>query len=183
MSEVTITQFAEVLKVPVERLLAQLEEAGIENGGPDSLITDDAKMELLTHLRKAHGRKGEDVKASPKKITLKRRSQSELRLAGSQGRSRTVNVEVRKKRTYVKRDVLENAARQEQEAIEAKRVAEEEERLAAQRQAEEAREAKAQEARREEEEKARLEREEEERRAEEARKAEEQRATDEEIRR
>ncbi|MFW2404816.1 MAG: translation initiation factor IF-2 [Gammaproteobacteria bacterium] len=183
MSEVTITQFAEVLKVPVERLLAQLEEAGIENGGPDSLITDDAKMELLTHLRKAHGRKGEDVKASPKKITLKRRSQSELRLAGSQGRSRTVNVEVRKKRTYVKRDVLENAARQEQEAIEAKRVAEEEERLAAQRQAEEAREAKAQEARREEEEKARLEREEEERRAEEARKAEEQRAKDEEIRR
>ncbi|MBT8441598.1 MAG: translation initiation factor IF-2, partial [Gammaproteobacteria bacterium] len=183
MSEVTITQFAEVLKVPVERLLAQLEEAGIENGGPDSLISDDAKMELLTHLRRAHGRKGEDVKASPKKITLKRRSQSELRLAGSQGRSRTVNVEVRKKRTYVKRDVLENAAREEQEALEAKRVAEEEDRLAAERQAEEAREAEAKEALREEEEKARLVREEEERRAEEARKLEEQRLKDEEIRR
>ena len=183
MSNVTITQFAEVLKVPVERLLAQLEEAGIDNGGPDSLISDDAKMELLTHLRKSHGRKGEDVQASPKKITLKRRSQSELRLSGNQGRSRTVNVEVRKKRTYVKRDVLENAARQEQEALDAKRVAEEDALLAVARQAEEAREAKAEEARREVEEKARLEREEEERRAEEARKVEEQRAKDEEIRR
>ncbi|MFQ5608966.1 MAG: translation initiation factor IF-2 N-terminal domain-containing protein, partial [Woeseiaceae bacterium] len=82
MSDVTINQFAEVLKVPVERLLAQLEEAGIDNGGPDSLISDDAKMELLTYLRRSHGREGEELKASPKKITLKRRSQSELRLSG-----------------------------------------------------------------------------------------------------
>ena len=99
MSDVTITQFAEVLKVPVDRLLSQLEEAGIENGGPDATISDDAKMELLTYLRRSHGRQGAATKATPGKITLQRRSQSELRLSGTQGRSRTVNVEVRKKRT------------------------------------------------------------------------------------
>ena len=143
MSEVTITQFAEVLKVPVERLLSQLEEAGIENGGADAVISDDAKMALLTYLRRSHGRKGEALKAAPPKITLQRRSQSELRLSGSQGRARTVNVEVRKKRTYIKRDVLEDAARKEQEEIDAKQRAVEDERLEAERQEREAKEAEA----------------------------------------
>jgi len=138
MSEVTITQFAEVLKVPVERLLSQLEEAGIDNGGADSVIGDDAKMELLTYLRRSHGRKGEGLKAAPPKITLQRRSQSELRLPGNQGRSRTVSVEVRKKRTYIKRDVLEDAARKEQEALDAKLQVEEDKRLETERQEREA---------------------------------------------
>ena len=183
MSEVTITQFAEVLKVPVDRLLAQLEEAGIDNGGPDSLLSDDAKMELLTYLRRSHGRKGDDVKAAPKKITLNRRSQSELRLAGGQGRSRTVNVEVRKKRTYVKRDVLEDAARKEKEELEAKRQAEEDARLEVERKAQEARNAKVEMARQQEEEKARAEAEDEARKAGELRKAEEQRLKEAEIQR
>ncbi|MDP6673639.1 MAG: translation initiation factor IF-2 [Gammaproteobacteria bacterium] len=129
MSDVTISQFAEVLKVPVDRLLVQLDEAGIENGGPDAIITDDAKMELLTYLRRSHGREGESTKATPKKITLQRRSQSELRLSGTQGRSRMVNVEVRKKRTYINRNVLEDAARKEQDAIDEQRAAEDQERL------------------------------------------------------
>ena len=133
MSDVTINQFAEVLKVPVDRLLTQLQEAGIDNGGPDSVISDDAKMELLTFLRQSHGRKGDELKAAPRKITLSRRSQSELRMAGNQGRSRTVSVEVRRKRTYVKRDVLEDAARKEQEELDAKIQAKEDERLEAQR--------------------------------------------------
>jgi len=183
MSDVTITQFADVLKVPVERLMTQLEEAGIENGGPDSLISDDAKMELLTYLRRSHGRRGEELKASPKKITLKRRSQSELRLAGGQGRSRTVNVEVRQKRTYVKRDVLENAAREEKEALDAKRQAEEDARLAVERKVQEERDAKAAQARHVEEEKARVEAEEEARKAEVVRQAEAQRLKDEAIQR
>jgi translation initiation factor IF-2 len=183
MSEVTIAQFAEVLKVPVDRLLTQLDEAGIENGGPDSMISDDAKMELLTYLRRSHGRKGEDVKASPKKITLNRRSQSELRLAGGQGRSRTVNVEVRKKRTYVKRDVLEDAARKEKEALDAKRQAEEDARLEVEREQQAAVEAKAEQVRLEEQEKERAEAEEVARKEAEVRQAEEQRLKDEEIRR
>jgi len=153
MSDVTISQFAEVLKVPVDRLLVQLNEAGIENGGPDSIISDDAKMELLTFLRRSHGRKGESVKTAPKKITLQRRSQSELRLSGTQGRSRMVNVEVRKKRTYVNRNVLEDAARQEQEALDEQRAAANKERLEQERALQVEREAREAEARRIEDEK------------------------------
>jgi translation initiation factor IF-2 len=124
MSDVTVTEFAEVLEVPVDRLLMQLDEAGIVVSGVEDTITDDAKLELLTHLRRSHGRKDPGASA-PKKIILQRKSQSELRLKGSQGRSRTVNVEIRRKRTYVKRDVLEESARKQQEELDAQQVAEE----------------------------------------------------------
>ena len=123
MADVTVTQFAQVLRVPVERLLSQLGEAGIDITGADDTISDDAKLELLTHLRRTHGRK--DASAStPRKITLKRKSQSEIRLPGGQGRSRTVSVEVRRKRTYIKRDVLQEQARKQQEELDAQRNAE-----------------------------------------------------------
>ena len=118
MADVTVAQFAEVLKVPVDKLLSQLDEAGIKVSGAEDTISDDAKLELLTHLRRSHGQEepsGGD--AAPRRITLKRKSQSELRLSGAQGRSRTVNVEVRRKRTYIKRDVLEKQAQQEQEEL------------------------------------------------------------------
>lgn len=124
MSDVTVTEFAEVLEVPVDRLLVQLYEAGIEVSGAEDTITDDAKLELLAHLRRSHGRKDPGASA-PKKITLQRKSQSELRLTSGQGRSRTVNIEVRRKRTYVKRDVLEESARKQQEELDAQRAAEE----------------------------------------------------------
>ncbi len=119
MAEVTVSQFAEVLKVPVDRLLVQLDQAGIKVGGPDDRISDDAKLELLTHLRRSHG--SEEDGGAPRKITLKRKTQSELKLASVQGRARTVNVEVRRKRTYIKRDVLEEQARHQQEEIDVKR--------------------------------------------------------------
>ncbi len=131
MPDVTVAQFAEVLKVPVEKLLSQLDEAGIKVGGSDDTISDDAKLELLTHLRRSHGQKDASTSvAAPRRITLKRKSQSELRLSGAQGRSRTVNVEVRRKRTYIKRDVLEEQAQKEQAELDRKRR-EEEERLEA----------------------------------------------------
>ncbi|MEE9571165.1 MAG: translation initiation factor IF-2 [Gammaproteobacteria bacterium] len=136
MSDVTITEFAEVLKVPVDRLLVQLDEAGIEVSGADDTITDDAKLELLTHLRRSHGRK-DPAATAPRKITLNRKSQSEIRLGGGQGRSRTVNVEIRRKRTYMKRDVLEERARQEQEELDSQRKAETERLRAEQEAAEE----------------------------------------------
>jgi translation initiation factor IF-2 len=124
MSEVTVAQFAEVLKVPVDRLLVQLESAGIQVEGPQALISDEAKLELLTHLRRAHGA-DEPSKtagaAAPRKITLARKSQSELRQATTQGRARTVNVEVRHKKTYIKRDVLEEQNKQTQGASDEKR--------------------------------------------------------------
>ncbi len=144
MADVTVAQFAEVLKVPVDRLLSQLDEAGIQVSGAEDMISDDAKMELLTFLRRSHGRKDEALGAAPRQITLKRRSQSELKLSGGQGRARTVNVEVRRKRTYVKRDVLEEEARQQQEELDAKRRQEEEAELEKQRKAAQEAEAAAQ---------------------------------------
>ena len=140
MSEVTVSEFAEVLKVPVDRLIVQLDEAGIKVSGAEDVISEDAKLELLTHLRRSHGRKDPGA-SSPRRITLKRKSQSELKLAAGQGRSRTVNVEVRRKRTYIKRDVLEEQARKQQEELDAQRSAEEQERAEAERAEREAREA------------------------------------------
>ena len=127
MADVTVEQFAEVLKVPVDKLLKQLDEAGIKVSGFGDTITDDAKLELLSFLRRAHGLdESPSAVATPRKITLKRKSQSELRMSGSQGRSRTVSVEVRRKRTYVKRDVLEEQAQKDQEELDQIRIAEEE---------------------------------------------------------
>jgi translation initiation factor IF-2 len=118
MADVTVSQFADVLKVPVDKLLVQLEQAGITVSGADAKISDDAKMELLTHLRRSHG-SGQET-AAPNKITLKRKTQTELKMASTQGRARTVNVEVRVKRTYVKRDVLEEQNRAVQEQADQK---------------------------------------------------------------
>jgi len=140
MAEVTVSQFAEVLKVPVERLITQLDEAGIKVSGADAIISDEAKMELLTHLRRAHGRE-EDAAAAPRKITLKRKAQQEIKVASTLGRARTVNVEVRVKKTYLNRTVLEEEQRQRQEEVDRQRQAEESVRLEAERREAELRDA------------------------------------------
>jgi translation initiation factor IF-2 len=140
MADVTVAQFADVLKVPVDRLLIHLEQAGIPASGENDLINDEAKNQLLAHLRRSHG--SESAAAAPSKITLKRKTQSEIKMASTQGRARTVNVEVRVKRTYVKRDVLEEQARPQQELLEQQRREQEEaERLEQERLATERREA------------------------------------------
>ncbi len=133
MADVTVAQFAEVLKVPVDRLLQQLDQAGIKVDGAEDMISEVAKHELLTHLRRSHGREDAQADAAPRKITLRRKSQSELKLASPQGRARTVNVEVRSKRTYVKREVLEDQARHQQEEIERLRESEEQAKAALER--------------------------------------------------
>jgi translation initiation factor IF-2 len=102
MSKVTVKQLAEVVGTPVERLLEQMKEAGIEVSGVDQAISDDEKMKLLDFLRQSHGKSNTDAGESERKITLRRKSLSELKVRGA-GRSKTVNVEVRRKRTYVKR--------------------------------------------------------------------------------
>ena len=133
MADVTVAQFAEVLKVPVDRLLQQLDQAGIKVDSAEDMISEDAKHELLTHLRRSHGREDAHADAAPRKITLRRKSQSELKLASPQGRARTVNVEVRSKRTYVKREVLEDQARHQQEEIDRQRESEEQAKAALER--------------------------------------------------
>src|SRR5438477_1841392 len=181
MAEVTVSQFAEVLKVPVDRLLVQLDQAGIKVSGPDARISDDAKLELLTHLRRSHGSEA-DGDGAPRRSTLKRKTQSELKLASAQGRARTVNVEVRRKRTYIKRDVLEEKARAQQDEIDHRRHEAEE---AARAESERAEAERRERERLEAENRRRVEQEEEGRRraAEDARRAAEQRTREDEARR
>ncbi len=104
MSEVTVIQLAEVVGTPVDRLLDQLREAGINVTDPRQTVSDEQKLRLLDYLRRSHGKDGGESGA--KKITLKRKSVSEIKLGGAAGRAKTVSVEVRKKRTYIKRDEL-----------------------------------------------------------------------------
>ncbi len=123
MSDVTVKQLAEVVGISVERLLTQIVDAGLTAKDADSEISDTDKATLLSHLRTSHGKdavKEEVASAEPKKITLKRRTVSELRV-GSGSKSKTVNVEVRKKRTYVKRGVVqaeEEKVREEEARVE-----------------------------------------------------------------
>ena len=103
MAQVTVEQLAETVGASVDRLLSQMKDAGLPHVGADEAVSEEDKQTLLTHLKKSHGERA----AAPKKITLKRKSVSTLR-AGGAGK-RTVSVEVRKKRTYVKREDAEGA--------------------------------------------------------------------------
>ena len=103
MAQVTVEQLAETVGASVDRLLSQMKDAGLPHASADEAVSEEDKQTLLMHLKKSHGEKAD----APKKITLKRKSVSTLR-AGGAGK-RTVNVEVRKKRTYVKREDLEDA--------------------------------------------------------------------------
>ncbi len=126
-TEVTVRQLADVVGVPVDRLLVQLSEAGLTIADAEATINDEQKMELLGFLRQSHGKQRLDGAAEPKKITLRRKSHSELKI-GSTARggprgsvtTKTVAVEVRKRRTYAKRSELlaEETKRLEEEAAE-----------------------------------------------------------------
>ncbi|MEM6998651.1 MAG: translation initiation factor IF-2 [Pseudomonadota bacterium] len=127
MPEVTVSEFATDVGVPVERILEQLVEAGLSKKEADDIISDSEKSELLSFLRKKHGK---EEGSDSKKITLRRKTTSELKVnVASQGRSKptskTVNVEFRKKRTYAKRSDIAEKQKQE-EAVEAAKLAERE---------------------------------------------------------
>ncbi len=113
MSEVKISQLASDVGIPVDRLLQQLGEAGVSKSSADDMITEQEKMALLNHLRRSHGKeeKKETVAGGDRKITLKRKSTTELRqptssgaraLRGAARTSKTVSVEVRRKRNLSK---------------------------------------------------------------------------------
>ena len=127
MSKVTVSQLADVLGVDSEKLLTQLNDAGIAASSSDDAVSNDDKKKLLAHLRASHGKVESDATA-PRKVTLKRKTVSELRVSGSGPRAatRTVNVEVRKRRTYVKREVVqEQMGTPDAEREEARRLLEE----------------------------------------------------------
>src|SRR6187549_2613660 len=104
MSEVTVRQLATVLALPVDKLLEQLAEAGMKFDGPDQVVSSTEKVKLLGFLRRTHGKDDKPAEAAaPKQITLKRRKVEELTVSAGKAKT-TVNVEVRQKRTYLKRD-------------------------------------------------------------------------------
>jgi translation initiation factor IF-2 len=99
MAKSNVTQFAEELKLPVALLLEQLGAAGVKKKAGDDAITEQDKTRLLDYLREMHGNKEEK-----KKITLTRKQTTEIRKSDATGKARTIQVEVRKKRTFVKVD-------------------------------------------------------------------------------
>ena len=123
MSEVTVKQLAKDIDAPVERLLKQITDAGLSARDESGVVSDVEKQTLLDFLKKSHG----ESEGEPQQITLKRKTTSTLKMSAGQGKSKTVNVEVRKKRTYVKRpDVsLELEQQKKEEAEKAAKLAEE----------------------------------------------------------
>ena len=107
MSDVTIKQLAGVLGMSVEKLLTQLDGAGMKFSNPDQVVSSTEKVKLLGFLRRTHGKIEKEAEDSaPRQITLKRKTVSELTVNQGAARGKTVNVEVRQKRTYVKRSTM-----------------------------------------------------------------------------
>jgi translation initiation factor IF-2 len=105
MAQTSVAQFASELKVPPSVLLEQLRAAGVEKKAPEDSLTEQDKSRLLEHLRKMHG-----SAEQKNKITLTRKHTSEIKKTDASGKYRTVQVEVRKKRVFVKRDPAEVTA-------------------------------------------------------------------------
>ena len=134
MTQVTVKELAQEVAAPVERLLQQMREAGLPHTSAEQVVTDNEKQALLAHLKSSHGEKLEE----PRKITLQRKTTTTLKVAGS----KTISVEVRKKKTYVKRSPDEIKAEKQRE-LEEQRAAEEAARLKAEEEARKQAEAEA----------------------------------------
>ncbi|WP_434773295.1 translation initiation factor IF-2 [Pseudomonas entomophila] len=116
MTQVTVKELAREVEAPVERLLQQMREAGLPHTDAGQVVTDNEKQVLLNHLKSGHKAKAEE----PRKITLQRKTTSTLRVAGS----KSISVEVRKKKVFVQRSQEEIQAEQKRE-LEERRAAEE----------------------------------------------------------
>ena len=103
MSDTTVKQLATLVGITTEQLLSQMAGAGIDKSSSDDVVTDNEKQKLLAHIRSGQAR----VSAEPAKVTLRRKSTSTIKAGAG-----AVNVEVRKKRTYVHRDLTAEAEKQ-----------------------------------------------------------------------
>ena len=128
MSDTTVKQLATLVGISAEQLLSQMAGAGIDKSTPEDVVTDDEKQKLLAHIRSGQAK----VSAEPAKVTLRRKSTSTIKAGAG-----AVNVEVRKKRTYVHRDLTAEAEKQ-REIEEAKLREEQEAEERARREAEQA---------------------------------------------
>jgi translation initiation factor IF-2 len=126
MASNNVAQFATELKMPADLLLTQLRSAGVEKSSTSDPLSKDDKDKLLNHLRRTHGAADQGEK---KKITVTRKETSEIKQADASGKSRTIQVEVRKKRTFVQRDdlVTPKAAAQQAPVVDAAEQARREE--------------------------------------------------------
>ena len=150
MTQLTVKALSEEIGTPVDRLMEQLADAGMNKASSDH-VSDEEKQKLLSHLKKEHG--DTSGESEPTRLTLQRKTRSTLSVAAGGGKSKDVQVEVRKKRTYVKRSTIEDDAKREAEEA-AKREAEE---LAKREAEEQAKREAAEKAQREAEEKAKRE--------------------------
>ncbi len=112
MAEVTVSELAKSVGAPVDRLLKQMQEAGLSQKSADARVSDDEKQRLLNFLKTSHGESNDE----PKKITLQRKTTTTIK-TGSGSARKTVNVEVRKKKIYVKRDDEDVQADEHDEAV------------------------------------------------------------------
>lgn len=110
MADVTVKQLATVVGIPVERLLSQLQDAGLPITTEEQLVNEEQKRVLISHLK---GNGVQENAAKPERITLRRKSVSQMPVGQDAQRGKTVNIEVRKKRTYVKRSTLVEQAPEE----------------------------------------------------------------------
>ncbi|GAM54336.1 translation initiation factor 2 [Vibrio ishigakensis] len=137
MTQLTVKALSEEIGTPVDRLIEQLADAGLKKSAADN-VSDDEKQTLLTHLKREHGDTSGETE--PTRLTLQRKKRSTLSVSAGGGKSKDVTVEVRKKRTYVKRTAVEEEARLEAEEkarLEAEATAKREAEEQAQREAEE----------------------------------------------
>ena len=126
MPSITVAQFADEIKLPAQTVLEQLRAAGVELKSVNDSVTEADKAKLMESLRRSRG--GNESN----KLTLTRRKTSEIRQADGSGRSRTIQVETRKRRVFVKRDTSELAAEAAKAALAAKAEAEQQASSAAQ---------------------------------------------------
>jgi len=111
MADVTVSELAKSVGATVDRIISQMKQAGLNHSAADDIVSDEEKQALLSFLKASHGQSAD----SPRKITLKRKTTTTLK-TNSGGAKKMVNVEVRKKRTYIKRDAVEDEVAAEEAA-------------------------------------------------------------------
>ncbi|MBT5967362.1 MAG: translation initiation factor IF-2, partial [Gammaproteobacteria bacterium] len=114
MSDKTVQELAGIVGIPLERLIEQMEEAGISAHSAEDKISEEEKVILLGHLRKRHGKDEQTDENLTKKVTLKRRTVTSLKQGMKPGKdTKTINIQVNKKKTYIKREeALSDAERE-----------------------------------------------------------------------